>query len=227
MHTSRKLQRLLRLAAGLVLACAGALAQPNAALASDCGADGMRVCLVTERLQPCDHDLVPAAGFCVHPNCGREGQRGCGPTERMIIDPVLRAPVPQMCDFNLIWTALDNRCYHPACGRNRDMPCDPMTRVPSCDVNLTDLAGLCLHDSCGGAGQPPCEVSFHHALGGCDVDLIERNGVCQRPGVSPPPAPPRQVIAPPVRPGAAAPLPHSDAPPTVKAPLPKSTKVPQ
>ena len=186
------------------------------AWADDCGLQGGRPCLVTERIPSCDINLVEAAGQCVRPNCGAENQRPCSAFERSSLNLMLLTPLPapQPCDFNL---KVDGGvCVRPNCGREGQRACDVFTRLPSCDLNLIESSGQCVHPPCGRMGEAPCDLLARGPKRVCDANLIPRNGQCVRPGV---PAaagatPGQKQAAAPVSPPAGAPPPPPrNAPP--------------
>jgi hypothetical protein len=152
--------------AGLLLAMSAA-----PAWADTCGAAGQRACTLGERIPSCDVNLVEGGGQCVRPACGAEGQRPCGPVER------LRSP----CDRDLGVVAGQGVCAHRPCGRENQAACTVLQRVPSCDINLVEQAGRCLHPQlCGRLGQAACTVGVR--IPSCDVNLVERLGVCTKAG---------------------------------------------
>ncbi|MCX8004626.1 MAG: hypothetical protein N2688_06670, partial [Burkholderiaceae bacterium] len=152
-----------------------------------CGAVGERPCRVDERIPSCDLNLVEGGGQCVRPLCGQEGQRPCG-TERLLFDFLLMKPVPQPCDVNLKLDFLQQKCVRPAgCGQVDQRACNVLERIPSCDVNLTEVAGRCVRPACGRHGERPCDVPRERlviaAFGGrCDANLVLIQNICVRPG---------------------------------------------
>jgi hypothetical protein len=182
-HSGRAITGLLGAALAIL---ASAFAMPAAA---NCGAQGQRPCVVTERIPSCDLNLVEGGGQCVRPLCGRENERPCG-TERLLFDFILRAPVPQPCDVNLKLDILRGVCIRPAgCGQQGARACTVVERIPSCDIDLTEVAGRCVRPACGRAGERPCRVPGERlviaATGGfCDANLVLVGGACVRPGES-------------------------------------------
>jgi hypothetical protein len=190
---------------------------------AQCGAEGERPCQVTERLPSCDVNLIEAGGRCIRPACGREGEKPCG-TERMLFDFVLKAPVPQPCDVNLKLDILQGRCIRPPCGRSRDRACNVLERIPSCDLDLTEVGGRCVRPQCGRLGEAPCRVPQDRLVvaataGFCDTNLVldPLANQCRKAGTPPPnqgAAPPQQIAAVPVaRAPAPPPPPPGSAPP--------------
>lgn len=152
-----------------------------------CGAVGERPCRVDERIPSCDLNLIEAGGQCVRPLCGQEGQRPCG-TERLLFDFLLMRPMPQPCDVDLKLDVLAQKCVRPAgCGRAGQRACNVLERIPSCDVNLTEVAGKCIRPACGRHGERPCEVPGERLViaasgGRCDANLVLIQNICVRPG---------------------------------------------
>ncbi len=208
--------RLLRLLLWVLLPMGyAASAQAN------CGLAGQRPCVVTERIPSCDLNLIEAGGQCVRPLCGRENERPCG-TERLLWDFVLRGPVPQPCDVNLKIDILRGVCIRPAgCGQQGARACTVVERIPSCDVDLTEVSGRCVRPACGRLGERPCQVPGERlviaATGGfCDANLVPVGGACVRPGAPSQAAhgaapAQQQVIA--ARPAAPPPPPQAGMPP--------------
>lgn len=214
--TRRRVATGLRLVrAALACLMLGWIATPAQAT---CGAQGERPCTIAERLPSCDVNLVEAAGQCVRPLCGREGERACG-TERFVFDFVLRAPVPMPCDVNLKFDILRGQCVHPGCGRANGRACTVLERIPSCDLDLTEISGRCIRPQCGRLNERPCNVPAERLVvaataGFCDSGLILHPvaKLCLRPGTvyaqaapvgqaggsaPPPPPPPTAGSAPP------------------------------
>lgn len=148
----------------------------------DCGGENQRSCglsrvvldIVTKTPTPlpCDVNLKPDAGVCVHPPCGREGQAPC--------TVFVRVP---SCDVNLMEEA--GRCVHPPqCGREGQEACPPTFRRTAfgrCDVNLIARNGQCVRP---GVPEPGTTTA-----GGSH-------------GAAPVPAPAPATPAPPPRPAA-------------------------
>jgi hypothetical protein len=193
---------------------------------ADCGAEGQRACLVTDRIPSCDVNLTEASGTCWRPDCGREGQRGCGPTERVVFDFILRLPVPQVCDANLKHDLIRNLCVHPDCGRDGERACTIFERVPSCDVDLVERAALCTRPACGRLGERICEerVAATFSAGLCDANLVPNlaTRLCERPG-QPAGQPPPSATSPPapaIRAQFPAPPTHANPPPPLPSAIP-------
>jgi PAN domain len=71
------------------------------------------------------------------------------------------------------------------CGRAGQRACTFTERIPSCDVNLVEGAGLCIRPQCGAEGQRPCSPIQRMTIDlllkipvpqACDVDLKEYPG---------------------------------------------------
>ena len=171
----------------ILLGAVLALAPPESIAAGEpCGAAGQPACPVTARLPSCDYNLVETAGGCMRPACGAEGQAPCAANARVILDPVLKTVVPQPCDINL--KAVGGVCVHPACGRLGQNPCPVWERIPSCDLDLVERPlKACERPACGRPGEAPCDVGTTALRQGrsCDVDLVARDGLCQRPVMPP------------------------------------------
>jgi len=134
---------------GLVLAVSAE------ARADYCGADGERSCTIAEKFPSCNANLVEAGGRCVRPLCGKAGQRPCSPFERTVADRVVKIPKHQPCDQDLKHDVFKNQCFHPDCGREGQRACSIVERIPSCDVDLVEVAGSCMKPPlCGRLGQP-------------------------------------------------------------------------
>jgi hypothetical protein len=205
---------------GLAMALgAVVLTAASSASADWCGAAGERPCRVDERFPSCNVNLVEQNGVCIRPACGADGQRQCMVTERTLFDPVRVAPVHVPCDQDTKLDLITGKCIHPpVCGRESQAACTVFVRVPSCDANLVERAGKCVHPACGRLGEAACTVVVR--IPSCDSNLIEREGQCVRAGSAPevhaaaaPPPPP------PPKPKAAAP-PPPPPPPISKAPPP-------
>lgn len=195
------------------------------ASADTCGGWGERPCKVGERIPSCDINLVEGAGQCTHPDCGAVGMRPC---------TVVQRPLGLGCDRNLITKPTTGECDHPRCGTEGGSACGVLERVPSCDVNLIESGGKCLHPlNCGRLDQRPCE-SVERWGRPCDINLVVRSGVCsqagnpnavqpvqQPPQPAPPPAPAPANPAPPkpAQPPAAPPGPVLAPPPMTAGPL--------
>jgi hypothetical protein len=63
-----------------------------------------------------------------------------------------------------------------ACGKENQRPCIIIERIPSCDPNLKESGGSCIHPDCGRKDQRPCVVT--ERIPSCDNDLIEYGGIC-------------------------------------------------
>jgi hypothetical protein len=61
-------------------------------------------------------------------------------------------------------------------------------RMPSCDRDLVEIGGKCLHPSCGDPGRRACLVT--ERIPSCDTGLVERNGLCEAPYAASPPGKP-------------------------------------
>lgn len=237
----------VRFASAAVLLCAAWLFSTPAS--ASCGAEGEPACNIKTRIPSCDVNLIETAGSCWRPACGQEGQRGCGPTERITFNLLLRLPVPQTCDADLVHVVLANRCRHPNCGREGGPPCTVLQRIPSCDINLAESGGRCVRPLCGALDQRACSPTTLgalsrpatiYSLGQCDVNLVvdATNGTCRRPGsatqviaatpspppstpISPAPAAPAPAVVPPP-PGIRMPTPPpvASAPPSILPPPP-------
>ena len=143
-----------------VLHCAALLLLPWLMLGpahAQCGAEGERPCVLTERLPSCDVNLIEAGGRCIRPACGREGERPCGP-ERLLWDFVLKAPVPQPCDVNLKLDILRGQCIRPPCGRAGERACTVLERLPS------DLAATRLRERVAEARALPADAPWVPAV---------------------------------------------------------------
>ena len=135
----------IQLGVALVVA-AGVLSVSSSARADYCGAEGERICLALEKFPSCNVNLTCLGQTCSRPACGAEGQKGCVPRERMKFDPVLQIPVPAVCDQDL--KMVNDLCAHPACGRENEIRCGVFQRMPSCDQNLVESGGRCVHPLC-------------------------------------------------------------------------------
>lgn len=238
---SRWASRVLRGRCALVALALLILACMTTAAHASCGLQGQRPCTVGERFPSCDVNLVEAAGQCVRPLCGRDGERACGP-ERLVFDFLLRAPVPLPCDVNLKLDILSGRCFHPGCGLAGGRACTVFERLPSCDLDLTEVNGRCVRPQCGRLNERPCNVPAERLIisaapGYCDAGLVldPMIGLCLRPATpyaraapvtpqgsasgsaAPPPTPPASPAGvlppPPPRPG----LPPPPSPPPIAA----------
>ncbi len=193
------------------------------AWADDCGREGDRACTLTERIPSCDQNLVEGGGRCVRPLCGMQGQGACTVVQRMGFDFLLKLPVPQPCDANLVHDVLQNKCLHPACGTEGANACNVLQRIPSCDTNLFERNGTCLRPVCGRLGTAPCSIDVRGPLRVCDMNLIAVGGQCVRPpgnpavatSSAPAPAPTAAV------PVAPAPAPHAATPVAPSPPAPR------
>jgi hypothetical protein len=76
------------------------------------------------------------------------------------------------------------------CGREGERPCNISERKPSCDINLVEGAGMCVHPACGRENQTPCLPSERVVSDlvlkvptplPCDVNLKDDTGVCVHP----------------------------------------------
>ncbi|HVH41050.1 MAG TPA: hypothetical protein VM925_01865, partial [Labilithrix sp.] len=156
---------------GLAIAL-GALVLTVASPASAdwCGAVGERACRINERVPSCDVNLVEQSGACFRPACGADGQRQCMIHERTKFDPVKMAPVHVPCDQDTKLDVIKGQCIHPpVCGREGEAACTVFVRVPSCDANLVEQAGKCVHPACGRLGQAACTVLVR--IPSCDSNL--------------------------------------------------------
>jgi hypothetical protein len=113
----------------------------------------------------------------------------CGPTERVFFDFVLKLPVPQPCDVNLKPDLGRGVCVSLPCGAEGQRACTVFERLPSCDVNLVEVAGSCVRPPCGRLNERICAVSVRNTsgiwLGMCDANLVPGPGeVCIRPGLA-------------------------------------------
>ncbi|MBN9165399.1 MAG: hypothetical protein J0I07_30835 [Myxococcales bacterium] len=198
---------------GLVLAVSAE------ARADYCGADGERSCTIAEKFPSCNANLVEAGGRCVRPLCGKAGQRPCSPFERTVADRVVKIPKHQPCDQDLKHDVFKNQCFHPDCGREGQRACSIVERIPSCDVDLVEVAGSCMKPPlCGRLGQPACTVGVR--LPGCDIDLVDVLGVCQRAGTAPPTHGAAPAPAPAPKPTTTPPPPAPPPPPPASKPAP-------
>ncbi|MBX3224392.1 MAG: hypothetical protein KF795_28005 [Labilithrix sp.] len=167
--------KLVRVVATGAAVGAAVLSVTGEARADYCGAEGERACTLTEKFPSCNVNLVEGGGRCIRPLCGREGQRGCTVTERTKLDPVLKVPKPFPCDQDLKHDLFKNQCFHPTCGREGQNACTVLERIPSCDINLVEVAGRCMKPPlCGRLGQAACTVTVR--IPSCDADLVERTG---------------------------------------------------
>lgn len=62
------------------------------------------------------------------------------------------------------------------CGAEGQNACTVFQRVPSCDKNLVEKAGKCVHPPCGRQGDRPCVVT--ERIPSCDDSLVEIAGKC-------------------------------------------------
>lgn len=174
-------------ALSMLLGAVLALAPTESIAAGEpCGAAGQPACPVTARLPSCDYNLVETPAGCVRPACGAQGQAPCAATARVVLDPVLKTVVPQPCDINL--KVVGGACVHPACGRLGQNPCPVWERIPSCDLDLVERPlKACERPACGRLGEAPCDVGTSALRQGrsCDIDLVARDGLCQRPVMPP------------------------------------------
>lgn len=76
------------------------------------------------------------------------------------------------------------------CGREGERPCNMNERIPSCDVNLVEAAGMCVRPACGAENQKPCGLTVRVVKDlvlklptplPCDVNLMPDAGVCVHP----------------------------------------------
>ncbi|MBN9166599.1 MAG: hypothetical protein J0I07_37040, partial [Myxococcales bacterium] len=65
------------------------------------------------------------------------------------------------------------------CGAENQKACTVFQRVPSCDPNLVESAGKCVHPPCGRQGQNACTVV--QRIPSCDTGLQEIRGKCVPP----------------------------------------------
>jgi microsomal dipeptidase-like Zn-dependent dipeptidase len=68
-----------------------------------------------------------------------------------------------------------------ACGAEGQRACTILERTPSCNKNLVESAGKCVHPPCGREGQNACTVV--QRIPSCDDNLIELLGKCWKRGV--------------------------------------------
>jgi hypothetical protein len=65
------------------------------------------------------------------------------------------------------------------CGHEGQRACTIFERIPSCDPNLVEVWGTCVHPGCGREGERACTVV--ERIPSCDANLIESNGQCVLP----------------------------------------------
>ena len=128
----------------------------------DCGRDGEKPCVVTQRIPSCDKGLIELPGVCgVKGACGADGQRACQVIER----------VPS-CNANLVEKA--GKCERLTCGAEGQRACVVTERIPSCDKGLVEKSGKCSHPDCGRMGERACTLV--ERVPSCDSGLIEIAG---------------------------------------------------
>lgn len=187
------------------------------ATADTCGAQGERPCKVGERIPSCDFNLVEAAGQCIRPECGAAGMKPCTVLQRPSFAVLLGLPVARGCDVDMRFNLTTGNCEHPPCGAEGAAACPVWERVPSCDVNLVESAGKCVHPrDCGRLNQRSCDA-MERLNRPCDINLVVRNGVCSQAGnpnaVQPVQQPPQPSPSPAPAPAPANPAPANPAPP--------------
>ena len=62
------------------------------------------------------------------------------------------------------------------CGTEGGRPCTILERIPSCNQNLVESSGKCVHPGCGRSGDRACVVT--ERIPSCDQGLVETGGHC-------------------------------------------------